>query len=68
VSSTRKVAAKPSKALQQLSFRNKMLRGVVWVFLAVFVLSVVGVAVVTLDRPSLAGRNFHGRRAVGRSA
>ncbi len=47
VSSTRKVAAKPSKRSQQLSFRNKMLRGVVWVFLAVFVLSVVGVAVVT---------------------
>jgi hypothetical protein len=38
---------KPSRRALKFRFRNRMLRGVVWVFVVVFVLSVVGVAVVT---------------------
>jgi len=38
---------KPSKRALRFRFRNRALRAVVWIFLAVFVVSVLGIAIVT---------------------
>jgi hypothetical protein len=44
----RAVAMKrPTKRAQQFRFRNRMLRGAIWVFLIAFILTSVGIAIIT---------------------
>jgi hypothetical protein len=38
---------RPTKRAQRFRFRNRMLRGAIWVFLIAFILTSVGIAIIT---------------------
>jgi hypothetical protein len=41
------VMKRPTKRAQQFRFRNRLLRGAIWVFLVAFILTSVGLAIVS---------------------
>jgi|HubBroStandDraft_2_1064218.scaffolds.fasta_scaffold211620_3 hypothetical protein len=38
---------RPTKRAQQFRFRNRLLRGAIWVFLIAFILTSVGLAIIS---------------------